>query len=177
MASLAAVMILGKYGRASNGNGAAEPFGDLLSQMYFAAAHLHRRQKMAVRQSVVPFACAADADVVFDNVVIGRKILVRDWPVLSVAVVTGSLEIQIAQPVALTAPHQSAATDDTQALPGERLIGRRAVRVFQIIYEPIVVVLHARVALPLNRARFQPFERHVPVFQLERRHVLGKLFW
>jgi hypothetical protein len=89
-------MILGKYGRASNGNGAAEPLGDLLSQMHFAAAHLHRRQKMAVRQSLIPFTRATDADVIFDNLVIGRKILVRDWPVLSVAVVTGSLKIQIA---------------------------------------------------------------------------------
>ena len=86
------------------------------------------------------------------------------------------LEIQVAQAVALTAPHERPAADNSQPLPRKRLIGRRTVRILEIVDKPVVVVLHACVALLLYGPRLEPVERYVPVLEMKRRHVLREFF-
>src|SRR5580704_3912149 len=106
---------------------------------------------MSIGKRRVVLLRSADADVILSDVVVGREVGVRDRPVLTVSIVTVSLEIQIAQTVALPAPNHGSPTHDTQPLPGERLVFGSAIRIFKIVDEPIVVVLHARVALLLHR--------------------------
>ena len=108
---------------------------------------------MAVGQGVIPFCRAADAHIIFDNVVIGRQVFVGEWPVFAVTIVRGGFEIQVAQAVALAAPNQRSPADDPQPLPGEGFSRGRTVRVLHIVHEPVVVVLHARVALLLHGPR------------------------
>src|SRR5262249_56455922 len=61
---------------------------------------------------------------------------------------------QIAQPQADAAPNIRAASGHSQAtLPAERFPLRCCVRLFQVIADPLVVRLHAGVAVFLDRAR------------------------
>src|SRR5580693_8811530 len=108
---------------------------------------------MSIGKRRVVLLRSADTDVILRDVVVRREVGVRDGPVLAVSIVTVRLEIQIAQTVALPAPNHGSPADDAQSLPGERLVLGSAVRVFKIVDEPIVVVLHARVALLLYRPR------------------------
>src|SRR5580692_10646046 len=108
---------------------------------------------MSIGKRRVVLLRSADADVILGDVVVGGKVGVRNWPVLAVSIVTVSLEIQIAQTIALAAPNHGSPAHDAQPLPGERLILRSAIRIFKIVDEPIVVVLHARIALLLHRPR------------------------
>ena len=170
----APVVILRKYGGAPDGDGAAELRLHALPQPQFAAGHFHGRQKVAVGQRGIAFRRAADADVTLHDLVVRLHLLVRERPVFAVAIVAGRFEIQIAHAVALAPPDQRAPAHDAQPLPGERLACRGAVGILQVVHEPVVVVLHAGVALLLHGPRARDFRRHVAVFQLVGRHVLGE---
>ena len=129
---------------------------------------------MSIGKRRVILLRSADADVVLRDVVVRREIGVRNRPVLTVSVVTVGSEIEIAQTIALPAPHHGPSAHDAQPLPGERLVLGRAVGIFQIVDKPIVVVLHARVALLLDRPRLHDLRRHIAEVQLVGRHVLGE---
>ena len=78
---------------------------------------------MPIGQGIVAFGGPANADVIFHQVVIRLNVLVRKRPVLAVAVVASSLEVQITQAITLAAPYQRAPTYDSEPLPSERFIG------------------------------------------------------
>ena len=169
-------MVLRHNGDATDRYGTPELRLHAIFKKNFSATHFHCRQKLAVGQHFVAFGRAADSYIFLDDVVVRRKVSVRNRPVVAVAVTTGGFEVVVAQAIALPAPDERAASEDAQALPRERFVGRRAVRIFKIVHEPLVVVLHARVALLLNRTRAHNFRRVVTILQLVAGHVLGELF-
>ena len=77
----------------------------------------------------------------------------------------------------MPAPDVGASTDHAHAaLPAERLVVGGGVRLLDVVREPVVVPLAARVAVALLRPRLaNQFARLVAVFQLERRNVLGEV--
>src|SRR5205823_3811399 len=98
-------------------------------------------------------------------------------PVHAVPVHRSRFEIEIAEPVALAGPHVRASAHDAHPpLPAEGLSGRRRVRLFEIVREPVVVVFGARVALALARARpAHDFRRAVAIFEIELWFVLAEI--
>jgi len=80
-----------------------------LTEMNLAACHLHRRKKVSVGQRIVAFGRATDTHVVFNEVIKGSHVAVRDRPILPMPVVAGRLEILIAQAIALVPPAKSPA--------------------------------------------------------------------
>ena len=124
------------------------------AELRLGARHRHRGMELAVGQLGHVLGLALDADVVLDDVVVRREVVVVERPVLAVAVERLALQVLLAEAIALAPPHVGAAADDAQAaLPGERLVRRRRVRLLEIVGEPAVVVFHARVAVLLARAR------------------------
>src|SRR5579859_4893816 len=176
VARQAAVVRLRDNGCASDGDGAAELRFDALAKLYFAAAHFHGRQKLAVREHLVAFSSAADADIFFDDVVIRSEIGVGNRPIVAIAVAAGGFQIIVAHTVALASPDERAAAENAQALPGKRLPGRRAVGILEIVHEPLVVVFHAGVALFLDGARAGDFRVAIAILEFVRGHVLGEFF-
>src|SRR5215469_15730798 len=88
-----------------------------LAQPYFTAAHLHRRQKLPIRQHLVAFRRACDSHIVFNNVVIRCEFRVRDWPIGVVSISARRLEVHITQAIALPSPNQRSPSKDSQPLP------------------------------------------------------------
>src|SRR5256885_2873568 len=176
VASKTAVVVLRHNGDATDRYGTPELRLHAIFKKNFAATHFHRWKKLAIGQHFVAFGRAADSDIFFDDVVVRREVSVRNRPVIVVAGAAGGLEVVVAQAIALAAPHERAASEDAQTLPREWFVGRRAVWIFKVVHEPLVVVLHARIALLLNRARADNFRRVVTILQLIAGHVLGELF-
>ena len=177
MASRAPIVNLRQYRRAPDGHCASELCFNAIPQQNLSATHFHRRQKLSVGQHFISFRCSGDADILLDDVVVRRKIRIADRPIIAISVAARRFEIVRAPAITLPAPHQRSSAQYAQPLPGKRLVRRCAVRIFQIVHEPLVVVFHARVALLLHRPRARNLRRMIVVLQLVRRHVLGKLYW
>jgi len=124
------------------------------------------------------FGHAGDADVFFDDVVVGGDVCVADGPVFAVAVVRGGFEILIAEAEADAAPDVGAAAGDAEAAhPVEGLVGGRGVRFVVIVDEPVLRVFVADVEFALDRViLFDDGIRHVAIFQFEGGFVLGEIF-
>ena len=133
--------------------------------------------EVAVGQLRDVLRLSRNPDVVLDELVVRHEILVGDRPVLAVAVERLAVQILVAEPVRLAAPDIRAPADDTRAaLPTERLVVRGGVRFFEIVDEPLVVPLAARIAVTLTRARAaHPLARLIAIRQVVRRHVLGEV--
>ena len=69
--------------------------------------------KLAVRQLVDALAHSCYADVLLDHVVVRSQVLITQRPVLSIAVIRGSFEVQITEAIALPAPDVGAASGDS----------------------------------------------------------------
>src|ERR1700722_7201090 len=132
---------------------------------------------MAVGKHHISFRGAADADVVLDRVIERRHFLIRNGPVVSIAVMASCFEVEITQTITLPSPAQRSSPENAQALPTERLAGRCAVGIFKVIDKPVVVVFGAGVALCLDGACLTPFTRTgvVTISQLKNRIGLGEL--
>ena len=130
--------------------------------------------KAAVGQLGHAFRLPGDPDVVLDDVVVGLEILVAERPVIAVPVVGPGLQVEIAQPITLPAPHVGAAADHAHpSKPAEWLVCRGGVGLVQIVREPVIVVFHAGVAVFLHGTRFpDQLVRPVAILQLEGAHVL-----
>src|ERR1700733_1123439 len=131
---------------------------------------------MSIGEYRVSFRCAADTHILFNDVIKRSKVLVRDGPVLTIAVVTCGFKVQVAQSIALPPPAKRSTAHDAQSLPAERFICRSAVRILNIVYEPVIVVLGTRIALSLNRPCLPPCAclREITIFELKRGLVLGE---
>ena len=69
-----------------------------------AAGKIHGRQKLSVGQLRQAFARSADADIAFDQVVVGLEFLVADGPIFAVAVAGGGFEFVVAVAIAFARP-------------------------------------------------------------------------
>ena len=149
-----AVDRLGDVGRAADGDGPAQLLFHPRAKLRLGAAHRHRGMELAVGQFRDVFRLAGDADVVLDQLVVGDQILVAERPVLAVPVKGLALQILLAEPIALPAPDVGAAADHAgAALPAEWLVVGIGVRLLEVVGEPLVVPLAARVAVALLRTR------------------------
>jgi len=109
---------LGKNGEPRRDAGDVELVTSLFDQQ-FAAARLRRWQKNAIWRIGDIFPGAKYADVRFDFVVIGRKALVGDGPILAQAVARLGLEINRGKTQRDASPVVCAASDDARAEPLE----------------------------------------------------------
>ena len=159
---------------AAEGHGPPELVLDPGLELPLHAPQAHRRVEPAVGQLVDAFGQPGDPDVVLDEVVVGRDVVVAEGPVVAEAVVGGGLEVDVGEAVALSAPHvRPPAHHLHAALPGERLAARGRVGLFDVVAEPVVVPLRARVAILLDRAcAADDLGRAVAVCEVRRGLVL-----
>src|SRR5207244_4423958 len=149
---------------------------DTLAQPRLRAGQGHGREVPAVRKLLEPLGEAGDADVVLDEVVVRLEVLVPERPILADAVVEGGLEVGVAEPVALPAPHVRAAARHAQASqPREGLAGRGRVRLLEVVEEPLVVELVAPGAGLDGTRAAQQLRRPVALLQAKGRRVLAVL--
>ncbi len=174
MARRPVVVVLRQYGRAPDGDRPAERLLCRGTQHFLRTTHRHRRQELAVGQLRHVFGLSADAHIPLDQVVVRHQIVVPERPVGAGAVERVTLQILLAESITLPAPDVGAATHHPRAaLPTERPVGRRCIRLVVIVHKPVRVVLGARIAVGLLRARFaQQFTRQVGIRQLVRPRVL-----
>src|SRR5580698_1448451 len=98
------------------------------------------------------FGHAGDADVFFDDVVVGGDVGVADGPVFAVAIVRGGFEVPVAEAEAYAAPDVGATAGYAEtAHPVVGLVGGSGVGFVVIVDEPVLRVFVADVELPLNR--------------------------
>ena len=154
VAGAAAVEWFGEIGGARGHDGAAEFFLDAIAEERFLASERDGRLELAVGEILEAFGAAGDADVFFDEVVVGLDVFVAERPVFAVAVVGGGLEIPIAEAQADAAPDVGAAAGHAHAAhPVEGLAGGSGVRLFEIVGEPVVGVFVADFEFGLDGAR------------------------
>ena len=124
------------------------------------------------------FGHAGDADVFFDDVVVGRDVGVADGPVFAVAILRRGFEIPIAEAEADAAPDVGAAAGHPHAAhPIEGLVGGRGVGLFEIVDEPVVSVFVANFKFGLDGAGFaDDFFGQIAIFEFERGLVFGEVF-
>src|SRR5215469_1070180 len=101
----AAVMWLRQNCCAPDGERTPKILLNPLAQPYFTAAHLHRRQKLPIRQHLVAFSRAGDSHIVFNNVLFQAEDRIRDWPIGIVSISARRLEVHITQAIALPPPN------------------------------------------------------------------------
>src|SRR4029079_13960781 len=77
---------------------------DTVSYRALRTGHRHGRLERAVRQPRVALSLSRHADVRLDDVVVRREIGIPDRPVDADAIPRGGLEVEVAEPIALTAP-------------------------------------------------------------------------
>ncbi len=172
-----AVDRLGDVGRAAERDRPSQLLLDPRAQLHLGAAHGHGGMELAVGQLRNVLRLAGDADVVLDQLVVRDQILVAERPVLAVAVEGLALQVLLAEPIALAAPDVGASADHARAaLPAERLVVRIGVRLVEVVGEPLVVPLAARVAVALLRPR-PPHQvaRLVAVLEVVGGDVLGEV--
>jgi len=176
MARRPAVMRLGEHGAAANRD---HPFArprapDRVPHRLLDAVERHRLEELAVGQLRQPFRLAADPDERLDVVVPRRDVGVANRPVDANALARVGLEIEIAPAIDLPPPHDRAPADLAAANPRERFVGRRGVRVFEVVHEKLVGHLVARIALLLDRLFLGQSlaVAHAAELHLPHRHVL-----
>ena len=166
-----------QVGGATERHGPTEFLFHASPQARLCTGQAHRRLKTAIGQLGHTFRDSGDADVFFDQVVVGRDVLVANRPIVAIAVERRGLEIEVAQPVTLSSPHVRPAADDARApLPAERLVRAGRVRFLEVVDEPVVVELGAGVAVFLLRARpAYDVGSAIAVFQVEDAGVLAEI--
>ena len=177
MARATAVEGLGEIRAARGHDGAAKFFFDAIAEESLLASQGNRRLELAVGKMFEPFHAAGDADVFFDEIVVGLNVLVTERPVFAVAVERSSFKVPVAEAQADAAPDIGAATGNAQAAhPIERLFLGRGVGLLEIVDEPVKGVFVADVELGLDGASLaDDFRSHVAVLEFERGLVLGKI--
>src|SRR5215470_12344956 len=155
VAGWASAMVHREIGDAVGHNAPAEFLFDHLLGLESAARKIHRRKKLSVGHLREAFARSADADVAFDEIVVGFEIFVPNGPVFAVAVTTGGFEFVIAEAIALARPAESFPSDLPAANPHERLVRRKCVGMLDVVDEELMTKFVARVAQALHRLRFQ----------------------
>src|SRR5436309_3467130 len=106
-------------------------------QHYLAAGQAHRRQKLAIGKLRQFLIGAAYANELFDLIVVGRKLFVTDGPVVAVAIVARRFEVIVRKPVSLPSPRNRSTADLSRANPVKRFVGRRGVRILEIVYKEL----------------------------------------
>ncbi len=121
---------------------------------------------------------AGDADIFFDEIVVGLDVFVTEGPVFAVAIERSRPEIPIAESQADAAPDVGAATSHSNAPhPIKGLVSGSSVRFFEIVDEPLVRIFVTNAEFDLDGPRLaNDFSRAVAVFQFERGLVFGKIF-
>src|SRR5215470_5133923 len=164
--------------RGASGHGETAELFDAVAKHRFLTRERHRRLELAVGKMLDSFFRTADADIFFDEVVVGRDIFVAEWPVFAEAIVRSGFEIKIAEAEGDAAPNVGPATGHSNAAhPEKGLIFRRGVRLFEIVCKPIGSVFVADTENGLHRSRFANcFQGHVAIFQFKGRFVFGEIF-
>ncbi len=177
VAGAAAIEGLGEIGAARGHGGAAQLFLDAIAKEIFLTGERNGRLKLAVGEMLEAFGTARDANVFFDEIVVGLDIFVAERPVFAVTVVRGGFEIPIAEAQAYAAPNIGAAAGHPQAThPVEGLVGGSGVRLFEVVDEPVVVVFAADLKFGLDGTRLaDDFFGEVAVFEFERWLVFGEI--
>ena len=148
----------------------------------FRTRHPHGRKKLAIRQHIVLLKHSRNADITFDFVVVRSDVFVGNRPILAESIVRGSLEIEITQPIALTAPDVCSSSHNAQ--PAEIAVGHllgTCVRLIVIVGKPFIIPFGAGVALSLNRTRLTNDRRdglaefQVSIRQLVDGYMLGEI--
>ena len=152
VAGMATVVRLGKDRAATDGCDPSHAGAQPIAKELFAAAKRHRRHEDAVRELVKAFGDATEPDVAFDLFVVRNQVGVLDPPVLAIAIAIGAAEVDVAHTIRLAAPRQGASAKHAHPDPVERAIARRLVGIPDIVSEPFVVRLAARIHQPLDRA-------------------------
>ena len=84
--------------------------------------HVHRRQKLAVRQMRQPKLFTRNTGKLLHMRIPGRNVRVANRPVHADAFLEVRLKIQITQPVTLPAPHYGLSSHDVRPVPVEALL-------------------------------------------------------
>jgi hypothetical protein len=177
VAGAAAVEWPGQIRGARGHDGAAEFFLDAIAEERFLASERDGRLELAVGEMLEAFRAAGDADIFFDEIVVGLDVLVAERPVFAVTVVGGGLKIPIAEAQADAAPDVGAAAGHAHAAhPVEGLARGSGVRLFEVVGEPVVGVFVANFKFGLDGAGFaDDFFRAIAVLEFERGFVLGEI--
>ena len=129
----------------------------LLQQPLAAPGRRRRQQELAPRQRVGIVGAAADADQLFDLVVVRRDVRVADRPRDLPSVVRRALEVEIGVAEAHAAPDVRLAAMTPDANQLERLVGRRQVRLLLRVEEELRRLLAlGRALAPLPRLHVRP---------------------
>ena len=177
MAWATAVDGLGEIGGARGHDGATELFLDAIAEESFLAGERNGRLELAVGEMLEAFGAAGDANVFLDEIVIRFDVFVAKRPVFAVTIERGGFEIPIAEAQADAAPDVGASTRHAQAAhPVKRPVGRRCIRLFQIVDEPVVRIFVANPEFDLDGPCLaDDFRRAVAVLELERGLVFGEI--
>src|SRR5258708_6852785 len=177
VARTAAVERLGEIGAARGHDRAAEFFFDAIAKERFLASERNRWLKLAVGKMLETFGAAGDANVFFDEIVVGLNVFVTERPILAVTVKRSRLEIPIAKAQADAAPNVGAAPGHAQAAhPVERLVRGHCVWFFEIVDEPVVGIFVANSEFDLDGPRLaDEFRGLVPIFELKFWLVLREI--
>src|SRR5690606_239476 len=116
-----------------------------------AGGKWHRCQERTVGKLRQAETFARDAGVGLDVIVPRRDVAVADRPVGAVAVPRIGLEVEVAHPVALAAPHYRLATNLATADPVEGAILGSCVRIVDVVDEELGGTLVARITFALDR--------------------------
>ena len=139
--------------------------------MFLDAGHLHRGQEYAIGNLRKPLGAAADAHERLYVVVPGGEVGVADRPVHAVSVPGVGLEVEIAHPVALPAPHDRPSAHLAAPDPAERLVRVGRVGVLDVVDEELARDLVAGVALALDGLRGCEGPAVIPAAV---RHLVGR---
>ncbi len=177
VAGAAAVERLRKIRGPAGHRRAAELLLDVVAKQRFLAGERHRGLELSVGKMFEALFGAADADVLFDEVVIGLDVFVRERPIFAEAVAGSGFEIEVTVTKRNAAPDVGAAAGHSNAPhPEKRVAFGRGVRLFEIVGEPVSGVFVADVKDRLDRPRLSnEIRRHVAIFQIEFGFVFGKV--
>lgn len=177
MAWAAAVNRAGEICGARRYRCSAEFRFDAFAEHRFLTSERHGRLKLAVGKVFETFFRTADANVFFDEVVIGRDVFVTERPIFIEAVVGSGFEIEIAEAKRDTSPNIGATAGHADAAhPKKWMILWRGIGLFEIVRKPIGSVLVANTKNGLDGAGLANcFQCHVAILQSEGGLVLREI--
>src|SRR6267142_6044062 len=98
------------------------------------ASQGHRRQVFAVRQVRQSVRASADANELFDAIIVGSQFGITNGPVITKTIVTGSFEIEVRQPPAKPPPVQRLAANDARPHPHKWLARVSSIGMLRILH-------------------------------------------
>ena len=152
VAGASPLVIPGEHGDAADRHPARSAEGpvDRTGDVFLDAGHPHGRQEHPVGNLRQTLGAPADPRESLDVGVPRSDVCVADRPVHAVTVARVGLEVQVAEPVALAAPHDRPSAHLASADPAEGLVRVGRVRILDVVDEELARHLVAGVALALD---------------------------